>query len=920
MTTLSSASLTATTEPSLLVEGNGDAHRRSAAEVAARLNVDPAVGLTSDEVMRRRESVGQNELEAVAKVPAWKRFLGQFKDLLILILLGAAVIAFFVSGELKTPMVVLFVVLLNAVIGFVQENRAERSLDALRSMLVATTRTRRNGIVEYVDTLDLVPGDVVLLEAGDRVPADGRLVVASTLEIEEAALTGESQPATKRTDAVDRDEVSLGDRQGMAYMNTQVTRGRAELVVTATGMRTEIGRIAGLLRSTDTERTPLQQQLDGLAHSLAKLAGVIVAAVFVIGLLKGDSVSDLLLTAVALAVAAIPEGLPAVTVVTLALGVGNMAKRNAIVKRLASVETLGCTSVICSDKTGTLTLNEMTAVELVSQLTSHSITGAGYSPTGEIERHDTDQPVATHTALLSMALCNDATLRHFDDAWHLVGDPTEGALVALAAKGELDIEATRQAHPRLAEVPFDSANKFMATVHEVVNGSGERVVRLIAKGAPDVLLARSASVIDHSGALAAVDLHHTLLVEHNERLASRGLRVLAVAIREFEADAWQEFSASGVDPIELVENLTVVALVGIVDPPRPEARDAIAVAKEAGITVRMITGDHAATAAAIGGQLGLAGESVTGADLDRMDDQELDRRIDEIAVFARVAPEHKMRLVGALQGKGRVVAMTGDGVNDAPALKKADIGVAMGITGTEVSKEAATMVLTDDNFATIVEAVRRGRTIYANIVKFVRFQLSTTLGFALLFLLAALFDIANGKPFAAIAILWVNIIMDGPPAMALGVDPADGDVMRRPPRPRSEPILTRSRWSAVVASALVMAIGTLVVLDQVDPVIAGTVGFNTFVMFQFFNILNARHDTRSVFHRDTLANRWLWISLAAVMILQVGVTHLGPLQSLFDTTSIDLGHWLLGAAVASTVLWVEEVRKFVARRRLAPIS
>ena len=897
-----------------------NAHRLPADEVAAILSVDPAVGLSTDEVARRRAEAGPNELEPVAKVPGWKRFLGQFKDLLILILLAAAVIAFFVSGELKTPIVVLAVVLLNAVIGFVQENRAERSLDALRSMLVATTRTRRNGIVEYVETVDLVPGDVVLLEAGDRVPADGRLVVASTLEIEEAALTGESQPATKRIDPVDRDDVPLGDRQGMAYMNTQVTRGRAELVVTATGMHTEIGRIAGLLRSTDTERTPLQQQLDGLAHSLAKLAGVIVAAVFVIGLLKGDSVADLLLTAVALAVAAIPEGLPAVTVVTLALGVDNMAKRNAIVKRLASVETLGCTSVICSDKTGTLTLNEMTAVDLVSQLTSHRVTGAGYAPTGDIERHTTDEPVATHTALLSMALCNDATLRHFDDAWHLVGDPTEGALVALAAKGEIDIEAARQAHPRLAEVPFDSANKFMATVHEVVTGSGERMVRLIAKGAPDVLLARAASVIDRSGAMAPVADHHGELVEHNERLASQGLRVLAVAIREFEPDAWNEFHSSGADPIDLVEHLTIVALVGIVDPPRPEARDAIAVARDAGITVRMITGDHAATAAAIGGQLGLAGQSVTGADLDRMDDDELDRRIDDIAVFARVAPEHKMRLVGALQAKGRVVAMTGDGVNDAPALKKADIGVAMGITGTEVSKEAATMVLTDDNFATIVEAVRRGRTIYANIVKFVRFQLSTTLGFALLFLLAALFDIANGKPFAAIAILWVNIIMDGPPAMALGVDPADGDVMRRPPRPRSEPILTRSRWTAVVASALVMAIGTLVVLDQVDPALAGTVGFNTFVMFQFFNILNARHDTRSVFHRDTLANRWLWISLAGVMLLQAGVTHLGLLQDLFDTTSIDLGHWLLGAAVASSVLWVEEVRKFIARRRLTPIS
>ncbi|MFZ9629425.1 MAG: cation-translocating P-type ATPase, partial [Ilumatobacteraceae bacterium] len=878
---------------------------------------DTAVGLTADQAVQRRSKFGPNELAAADRVPAWRRFVAQFKDLLILILLGAAVVAFVVSGEVKTPAVVLVVVVLNAVIGFVQENRAERSLEALRTMLVSRTRVRRDGQVDYVAAADLVPGDIVIVEAGDRVPADGRLLVASTLEVEEAALTGESQPSSKSTEAVDRDAVGIGDRSCMVFMNTQVTRGRGEFLVTSTGMATEIGRIASLLRGTESERTPLQVQLDGLAHGLAKLAGVIVAAVAAIGLIRGESVSDMLLTAVALAVAAIPEGLPAVTAVTLALGVSSMARRNAIVKRLASVETLGCTSVICSDKTGTLTLNEMTAVELVTQLTPHAVTGTGYAPHGTIAAAPGDERTAIDTALVAMALCNDAELREADGDWTLVGDPTEGALVALAAKGGIDIADIRTRHPRLAEVPFDSAVKYMATVHEMVTDSGDRVVRLIAKGAPDVLLDRSDAVIDHSGARAAIDTARADLLGHNHRLASQGLRVLAVAVREFTPEAWDEFVGSGVDPATLVDGLTLVALAGIVDPPRPEAREAIAVAHRAGISVRMITGDHAATATAIGSQLGLVGESITGAELDLLDDDELDRRLDSIAVFARVAPEHKLRLVSAMQRSGRVVAMTGDGVNDAPALKKADIGVAMGITGTEVSKEAATMVLTDDNFSTIVEAVRRGRAIYANIVKFVRFQLSTTLGFALLFLLAAAFGVAGGKPFSAIAILWVNLIMDGPPAMALGVDRADGDAMSRSPRPRTEPILTRARWSAITLSALTMAAGTFAVLAVADEPTAGTLAFTTFVMFQFFNILNARHDTRTVFHRDTLSNRWLWLSLLGVALLQVGVTYVRPLQTLFDTTSIDLGHWLIATAVASSVVWVEELRKAIARRREA---
>ena len=904
-------------------------HHRPAPEVAADHGVDPSTGLTTIEAASRLANHGPNELAAAPRIPAWRRFLAQFKDLLILILLGAAVVAFVVSGEIKTPAVVLTVVLLNAVIGFMQENRAERSLDALRTMLVSQARVRRDGETHAVDTAALVPGDIVLVEAGDRVPADGRLLLAANLEIEEAALTGESLPAPKSTAAVARGDVPLGDRHGMAYMNTQVTRGRGELVVTATGMGTEIGRIAGLLRATESERTPLQRQLDGLAHSLAALAGVIVAAVFVIGLVRGEAVGDLLLTAVALAVAAIPEGLPAVTVVTLALGVAKMAKRNAIVKRLASVETLGCTTVVCSDKTGTLTLNEMTAVDLVTQLTAHEVTGAGYEPTGRIATTPDDDPVALDAALMAMALCNDAVTRPTDatdpgSPWVLVGDPTEGALTVLAMKAGLDVAALRAAHPRLAEVPFDSAHKFMATVHEMITGSGRRVVRVIVKGAPDVLLARSTGVIDHDGAVAPAADHHDTLLAHNDRLAGEGLRVLAVASRDLEPDVWHEFTVGGGDLMELCDDLTLLALVGIVDPPRPEARDAITVAHAAGIDVKMITGDHAATAAAIGAELGLRGASVTGADLDRMDDAELDRRIDDITVFARVAPEHKLRLVAALQRRGHVVAMTGDGVNDAPALKKADMGIAMGITGTEVSKEAATMVLTDDNFATIVQAVQRGRSIYANIVSFVRFQLSTTLGFALLFLLAAAFGLAGGKPFTAIAILWVNLIMDGPPAMALGVDPDDDSVMRQRPRPRDERILTRSRWTAVSLAAVTMAGGTLAVLewapggvtDAGTASVAGTMGFATFVLFQFFNILNARHDTRSVFHRSTLANRWLWWSLAAVLALQVAVTHVGPLQRLFDTTSISLAQWLVSALVASTVLWVEEIRKFIVRRSL----
>ena len=903
-----------------------DPHTQSPDDVAHALTTTIAEGLPVSEASARLDSHGRNELAEAARRPAFLRFLDQFRDVLILILLLAAVVSFAVSGELKTPVVVLAVVLLNAVIGFVQENKAEASLEALKKMLSSNAKVRRSGEVMSVPTPELVPGDIVLVEAGDRIPADGRLVLAVNLEIEEAALTGESHPSTKSVDAVERSDAPLGDRSCMTYMNTTVTRGRGELIVTATGMSTEIGRIAGLLRATEPEKTPLQRQLDGLAHSLAKLSAIIVVAVFVIGLVRGDSVSELLNLAVALAVATIPEGLPAVTAVTLAIGVAKMAKKNAIVKRLASVETLGCTNIICSDKTGTLTLNEMTARRIIVQGREHVVSGEGYSPVGEIERVAGDLPFAMDAALLGMALCNDAVIRNEDGAWNLVGDPTEGALVVLAAKGDVEAPEMRNRFPRVAEVPFDSATKVMATFHELADASGHPIIRMFVKGAPDVVMARSATAIDATGIATPMRSNEADLLAHNDRLAGEGLRVLAIAQRDFSVEAWSDFVADGADPAGLVDELTLLALVGIVDPPRPEAKTAIAEARRAGIAVKMITGDHAVTAQAIGTELGLSNGpvvAVTGADLDRMDDAELDRRIDEISVFARVAPEHKIRLVAALQRKGNVVAMTGDGVNDAPALKKADMGVAMGITGTEVTKEAATMVLADDNFATIVGAVKRGRTIYDNIVKFVRFQLSTTLGFALLFLGASILGIAHGKPFAAIAILWVNIIMDGPPAMALGLDKGDADIMERSPRPLTERILTKDRWSAIGFSSIVMAIGTLMILvwapgpeaEAGVATVAGTMAFNTFVLFQFFNILNARSDRNSVFRRQTFTNPQLWMALGAVIVLQIGVTHVGFMQKLFDTTSISGVQWLISVAVASSVLWLEEIRKVVVRHR-----
>ncbi|QYG95379.1 cation-transporting P-type ATPase [Iamia sp. SCSIO 61187] len=858
-------------------------------------------GLSDEEARRRLVSYGPNQLSEPPSRSALALLLDQFRNLLVVVLIGAALLAGAV-GDIKDATVITVVLVLNAVLGFVQENRAEKSLAALRSMLVATARVRRGGREVEVPASELVPGDVVLLDAGDRVPADARLAVARSLEVDESSLTGESV-AVEKDASGPHEGGALAERSGAVFMNTVITRGRGEAVVTATGMATEIGAVAELLQGGDRDVTPLQRQLDGLGKRLALVAGAAVALYITLELMRGSSLGDTLLSAVALAVAAIPEGLPAVVTVTLAVGTYQMAKRGAIVKRLASVETLGATSVICSDKTGTLTMNQMTARALVTPSGRCAISGEGYRVEGAITPTPGDEARA---ALRAGLLCNDSKV---DDDGTLLGDPTEGALVTAAQKAGLDPAREGAARPRVNELPFESARKLMATFHD--DGTGTLV---LVKGAADVVLDLvDLEPGDRQRWEATID-----------ELAGEGLRVLALADRHLAERIDPEAPPSTLEGA--LGSMRLLGLVGLLDPPRPEAREAIALCRRAGIAVTMITGDHASTASSIARDLGIRGEAITGAELDALDDEALASRIDRIGVVARVSPEHKVRMVRALKERGHVVAMTGDGVNDAPALRAADIGVAMGITGTEVSKEAAAMVLTDDDFATIVTAVERGRAIYANIVTFVRFQLATNLGAIASLLGAPLLGLP--VPFTAIQILWVNIIMDGPPAMALGVDPPSPAAMEAPPRRPGAAILDGRRLGVLVMTGLVMAIGTLGVLAWADgrgsEAEALTLAFTTFVLFQVGNALNARAEGRSVFHRATLTNGKLWAALAAVVLLQVAAVQLESLHGLMGTTHLTIGQWALAIAIASTVIWVEEARKgalrIVGGRRSQPTA
>ena len=907
----------------------------STEEVGKGLQVDPAKGLSSDEAKSRLQKYGPNRLAEKKKKSGSEAFLGQYQDLMQFILLGAAIINQVFVGEWGTTLVLVGLTVFNAILGMRGEAKAEASLAALAETMKSIARVRRNGQAVEVNAEELVPGDIVLMEAGNRVPADGRLFVTATLEIEEAALTGESVASPKDTETIPKADAPLGDRHCMAYMNTSVTRGRAEMIVTTTGMGTEMGNIADLLNKTEADKTPLQKQLDKLTVIIASLAGLAFIIMIILGRRNGQPMDAIFIAGIALAISAIPTGLPAVVTTMYSMGTRQLASQGAIVKRLPSVETLGSVSAICSDKTGTLTLNKMTAREFtIPGQNRFAVTGEGYGTQGEYKLASgiTDlQPWQKNTLtystegkllsaggakvdleqiLLPMALCADARL----DDGALIGDPTEGALIVLAEKGGISVDGARQMYPRVAEVPFDSDYKFMATFHNMTNEQGKPVVRCFVKGAPDVLIARSSYYwMPGEEKKPVTDENRKLALEENERIAKAGERIMVVARRDFDPGTFDPKAKM----LDQVKDLILLAMVGIVDPPRNEAKDAIAKCHSAGIQVRMITGDHAVTAAAIGKELGITGTALTGAEFKALSDDELKQKLPEIGVVARVAPEDKIRLVTMLQQLDNIVAMTGDGVNDAPALKKADIGVAMGITSTEVSKGAAVMILTDDNFATIVKAVEFGRAIYNNLFNFVRFQMESLVAFIVSYLLAAFFVVLGGTPFTAFVVLWINFLVQIPVALALGFDDPAPDLMEHKPRPLKQPILSGSQWVRIAIIGILMSIFT-VYLERVyqgtDEALARTIGFVVFSLCIVVLALSSRSETGSAFNRDVLNNRHQLMLYGLSLLMIILPLNLNFLQKFLGLTEMTIDQWLGCIGFALALLLVDEVYKFFLRR------
>jgi Ca2+-transporting ATPase len=873
-------------------------------------------GLTTADVNERRARSGPNRLAQGKKEPGWRAFARQYTDPMQIVLVIAGVGSIYPIEQYGTGLVILGLTLLNAVIGLHQEGKAAAAVSALQKMMIIKARVRRDGVVLQLPAEELVPGDVVFIEAGDVVPADGRLVRTASLEIAESALTGESLPVGKSVDAVQSPDTPLGDRNDMVYMNTSVTRGSGELVVTATGMATEVGHISQMLQTGGDEKSPLTQQLDHLTHQILVIAGIALTISMVINLSRGDEFTTVFTAAVAFAVSAIPTGLPAVVTTILSMGTQLLASSGAIMKRLRSTETLGSTSAINSDKTGTLTLNQMTVSELAIAGRRFSVTGAGYGTEGHITRTAGLGDVPLEPFLMPMALASDAVVKNGE----LIGDPTEGALVVLAEKGGVDVATTRQAFPRVAELPFDSDYKLMATFHRMKDEDGTDVVRCYVKGAPDQLLARAARVVEPGrGAVRLDDERRNNYLEENERMGRQGLRVIATARKDFDVSRVRGSGAAGPQLLQLLDGLDLLALAGIVDPPRPQAKAAIATAKAAGMQVRMITGDHVVTAKAISDQLGIPGRAVTGAEFAAMDDDTLVRELDGIGVIARVTPEDKVRLVDILKRKGHIVAMTGDGVNDAPALKRADIGIAMGITGTEVSKEAAVMVLTDDNFSTIVKAVEIGRGLYDNLKKYIRFQIGSLLGFIVAFLGASILDIADGIPFQPIQTLWLNFTIDLFLAIGLGYGAAAAGLMQHKPRPKNERVLPRTLMLWLAAAGLAMGAGTLAVIGwSTDPHgldLARTMGLTTFALSHVFFAIGVKDELRTMFNLDTFADKPLLTAIGASLGAIILATTLEPLQRMLHTTSLSMEQWLVCIGVSTITVMVTESRKFVLRGR-----
>ncbi len=897
-------------------------HQLEPADVAAELKTDLESGLTVAEADARAQYFGPNELPEAPPPSMWALFASQFSNLIIWVLIGAAI----VSGVLKEWIdagAILAIVVLNATLGFVQEYKAERSLAALKQLSITSARVVREGLVRSIPARDLVPGDLIHLEAGDHVPADARLTYAATLRTQEAALTGESTPVDKSIERSMSEAVPLGDQHGMVFLGTDVAAGKGRAIVVASGLRTELGRIAALMQAEEREPTPLQRRLEQLARLLLYLSLGIVAVVFALGLLRGEPLITMFLTAVSLAVAAIPEGLPAIVTITLALGVTSMVQRHALIRKLPAVETLGSTTVICTDKTGTLTKNEMTVTRLYVGGEWFGVSGEGYVPTGTIVRdpgaapplHPEPQPVLPSVPvpqgvielLTASVLCNDATLEQVEGGWRIVGDPTEGALVVAAAKVALQKTRLEAEAPVLGEVPFDSERKMMTVVRRRPEGP-----TVYAKGAPDVLLKRCGTYVTAEGRVVSMDATQRTAFQHaNAALAHQALRVLAVGRRVLAA-APALYQAG-----ELETDLTLLGLIAMKDPLRAEAKAAVDRCHMAGIQPVMITGDHPDTAVAIGREVGVLNASqgaVTGAELDRLSDGELAAHVESIAVYARVSAEHKMRIVRAWKGRDAVVAMTGDGVNDAPAVKAADIGIAMGRSGTDVTKEAADMVITDDNFASIAAAVEAGRGIYGNILKAVHYLLSCNISEVVVMLVATVAGLP--LPLLPVQILWINLVTDGFPALALSVEPVHPDIMRRPPRKPSAPLFSSWRLIRIVGEGLIMAMITTGAFAYALHGLHATVeearalAFTLLVLVQLVHAMNCRSDRQSLFSLGLFSNPSLLWATGLSLCLQVILMLTPAGQAVFEVTPLTLEEWSVIALLGVVPLIAVEVWKW----------
>jgi Ca2+-transporting ATPase len=914
----------------------GNPHALPASEVLARLVTDPQHGLPGAEARARLSEYGRNELPSAPPVPLWRRFLAQLESPLVLLLIAAAAISLVVwwyEGAAHVPyeaLTILAIVIANAILGFIQEERAERAVAALRQMTAAQALVVRDGSRRSVAAAEIVPGDLLAIEEGAKIAADARLIQSVSLHTAEAALTGESAPVSKGVDPV-AGEAALADRVNMVFSGTVATYGRGLAVVTATGAQAEIGRIATLLATVESPETPLQRQLGTVGKVLgaAVIAIAVIIAATILGMGQVFTTSALLgvlLFAIALAVAAVPEGLAAVTTVVLSLGTQRMARRNAIVRTLAAVETLGSATVICTDKTGTLTKDEMTLRVLLTASGRVEFTGTGYAPAGELQAAgrppDGILRAEAEQALAAGHLCNNAVIEERAGRWSVIGDPTEGALKVAALKAGLEPARLEARYPRLAELPFSSERKRMSTAHADSGQAGAAM--LMAKGAPDVLLARCASERVGDADRPLTDARRRDIQAAVDGLAGAALRPLGFACRRL---------ADGSRPLreEAEADLVWLGVAGLMDPPRPEAAAAVRTAHGAAVRVVMITGDHPATALAIARELGIArpeDRAISGVELARMSAPELAAAAGSANVYARVSPEHKLALVRALKARGEIVAMTGDGVNDAPALKAADIGVAMGITGTDVAKEAADIVLADDNFASIVAAIEEGRSIYANIQKFLRYLLSANLGEVLVMffgvVLAGALGLVAGAgealvlPLLATQILWINLVTDSLPALAVGVDPPDAGLMRRPPRDPRAGVITPRMWCGIAVAATVICIGTLAMLDAGMPggFIEGggsverarTLAFNTLVLYELYDVFCIRSDEVSAW-RPLFRNAWLWLAVAAGLALQLVVIHAPALQQAFGTVPLDAGDWLACAAVALSIVIAREAGK-----------